>query len=280
MITCSKLPVKQLCKSLEVSRSGFYKWKKRIQPPDLDFKLRLVIQEIALEFPCYGYRRITKELHRRGLLVNHKRVLKIMREDNLLCIRKKFRPVTTQSNHGEKVYPNLVKHKKIRKVNQVWVSDITYIRLLYEFIYLAVILDLFSRKCVGWNLSRTIDTHLTLGALDMAIIHRKKFGFSQLIHHSDQGAQYAASEYVDRLETYDITISMSRKGNVYDNAFAESFMKTLKVEEVYMNEYDTYEVAYNNIKQFIEEVYNDKRLHSAIGYLPPNEFEKEVLNTC
>jgi len=169
---------------------------------------------------------------------------------------------------------------EVTGLNQLWVADITYIHLLREFVYLAVILDLFSRKCIGWSLSRDVDTYLTLGALNMAIKNRLHLGFTNLIHHSDQGVQYASDDYVKRLGELGIQISMSRRGNVYDNAFAESFMKTLKSEEVDMNEYETLADVQTNIKRFIEEVYNRKRLHSSIGYMAPEKFEQEVLNTC
>lgn len=236
------------------------------------------MQEIALAFPKYGYRRMTKELQRRGFFVNHKKVLRIMEEDNLLCVRKRFTPITTQSDHNLRVYPNLAMNIIVSGINQLWVADITYIHLLDEFVYLAAILDIFSRRCIGWALSRNIDSQLALNALNMAIAERSHIGFFELIHHSDQGVQYASEAYVARLKEVGIKISMSRKGNVYDNAFAESFMKTLKAEEVYMNEYETFEDAHINIKLFIEEVYNKKRLHSSIGYLPPAEFEQKVLN--
>jgi len=277
MIEQSKLAISHLCNNEVVSRATYYRLKnQKTLCPDENLRL---IQDIALEFPFYGYRRITKELQREGNQVNHKKVLRIMRENNLLCRRKRaFKPATTDSNHSFRVYPNLAKDLVVTGLNQLWVSDITYIRLLKDFIYLAVILDIFSRKCIGWCLSRDIDTQLTLNALNMAISRRKSLGFSNLIHHSDLGVQYAADEYVKRLSELGIKISMSRRGNVYDNAFAESFMKTLKVEEVYMNEYETYQDVYENIERFIEKVYNEKRLHSSIGYLPPNKFEQEVLN--
>ena len=279
MIPGDRLSVNRTCNSLQVSKSGYYDWKNRIPEKNNDARLKKDIRDVVLEFPFYGYKRVSKELHNRNIKVNHKRVYKIMRAENLLYHRKKrFKPVTTQSDHGLKVYPNLAKDIEVTSLNQLWVSDITYISLAREFVYLAVILDLFSRKCVGWYLSRDIDTYLTIGALNMAIKNRKHLGFSKLIHHSDQGVQYAAQAYIDLLNQYGIKISMSRKGNVYDNAFAESFMKTLKVEEVYMNEYETINDVYSNIKQFIEEVYNKKRLHSSIGYLSPNKFEEEVLN--
>src|SRR3989344_4086153 len=202
-----------------------------------------------------------------------------MLSENLLCRRKKaFKPVTTQSNHNFEVYPNLIENIQVTGLNQIWVSDITYIHLMKSFVYLAVIIDLFSRKCIGWHLSNDIDTYLSLNALDMAIAARQQLGFDSLIHHSDRGVQYASNDYIQKLEEFGIKISMSRSGNPYDNAFAESFMKTLKVEEVYMNEYETFEDALKNIQRFIEDVYNEKRLHSGIGYMSPNKFEKEVLN--
>jgi len=256
------------------------KWKQIQGPSDPDINLRSVIQNIALEFPRYGYRRMTRELCRRGIHVNHKKVLRIMREDNLLCIRKSFKPKTTNSNHSNRVYPNLARDMELTGLNQLWVADITYVRLQNEFVYLAVILDVFSRKCIGWELSRDIDTQLALNALNMALQDRNHLGFEKLTHHSDQGVQYTSNEYVETLKNYGIVISMSRKGNPYDNAFAESFIKTLKTEEVNMNEYETFKDAYRNIKTFIEDVYNKKRLHSSIGYRPPNEFEKEVFYTC
>lgn len=276
MIKQSKLPISHICNNETVSRATYYRFDNKIV---LSVNLKPLIQEIALEFPFYGYRRITKELRNRGEHVNHKKVLKIMRTENLLCHRKKrFWPVTTQSNHGYKTYPNLAKDLIVTGLNQLWVSDITYIHLLCGFVYLAIIEDIFSRKCIGWNLSRDIDTQLTLGALNMAVFERKDLGFEKLVHHSDLGVQYASDKYTERLLELGIQISMSRKGNVYDNSFAESFMKTLKVEEVYMNEYETFEDALKNIQRFIEEVYNEKRLHSSIGYTSPNKFEREVLN--
>ena len=280
MIDKNEISVRNACTSLAVGKSSFYDWKGKNQPMWNDKPLRNEIQSIALEFPFYGYRRITKELHRREIGANHKRVLRMMREDNLLCRRKKaFRPVTTQSDHSCKIYPNLAKDLEVTGLNQLWVSDITYIRMPTGFIYLAAISDVFSRKCIGWSLVKDIDARLVLDALEMALEKRKVLGFSHLIHHSDRGVQYASDAYVQRLTEQDIHLSMSRSGNPYDNAFAESFNKTLKVEEVYINEYETFEEAYKNIKQFIELVYNKKRLHSSIGYVPPEEFEREVLKT-
>lgn len=270
---------------LGVSRSGYIEWRKQLDNEPIfsqeDMDIRNEIQHIVVEFSGYGYRRITVELRNRGYLVNHKRVLRLMREDNLLCIRKRFKPVTTDSNHNLRRYPNLIQDLEITRLNQVWASDITYIRLLKEYIYLAVILDLFSRRCIGWELSRNIDTQLTLNALEKALKDRWNEGLrGKLIHHSDQGVQYASDDYIKRLKEYGIQISMGRKGNPYDNAFVESFIGTLKCEEVYLNEYETILDALDNIPKFIEEVYNKKRLHSSLGYRSPIDFEKEVsLNT-
>lgn len=278
MIEQSPLPVVHACDALALSKPTYYRWKTK-QETDRDAAVRPAMHEIALEFPCYGYRRMTKELHQREKHVNHKRVLRLMREEKLICRRKKrFKPVTTNSNHGFALYPNLVKDAAVTQLNQVWVADITYIYLPQEFVYLAVILDLFSRKCIGWAMSRSIDTQLALEALNRAIAARQRLGFHGLIHHSDRGVQYASHAYVDQLALHGIAVSMSGKGNAYDNAFAESFMKTLKVEEVYINEYATFDEACTNIKQFIDRVYNEKRLHSSIGYKSPAKFEQEVLN--
>ena len=203
-----------------------------------------------------------------------------MRQDNLLCLKKKFKPVTTDSSHGLPVYPNLLKNTKITGLNQVWASDITYVQLMHENIYLAVILDLSSRKCIGWDLGRNMGRQLVMNALARALKNRCTESTKGLIHHSDQGVQYASQDYVDCLKKHNILISMSRKGNPYDNAFAESFIKTLKWEEVYLNEYETFEDALRNIRHFIEKVYNKKRLHSGLGYKSPDQFEMEIaLNT-
>ena len=265
---------------LEVSRSGFYKWFQRsIRPdsgPNLEIQIREEIQNIVIEFPGYGYRRVTIELQNRDYSVKEKIVRKFMKEDNLLCVKRRFRLQTTDSNHGEKIYPNLARDLKVTGINHLWVADITYIQLLKEFVFLAVIIDVFSRRCIGWELSRHIDTDLTLNALRNAFRTRKGDDLKSLIHHSDQGVQYASKEYVDCLKRYGILISMSRKGNPYDNAFAESFIKTLKCEEVYLNEYGTFNDALTNIDRFIEEVYNSKRLHSSIGYKSPINFEKAL----
>ena len=268
------------CRQLGVSRSGYSFWLGRRPPhPKLeDVELRAWIQEVAVANVRYGYRRITAELQNRGITVNRKRVLRLMREDNLLCAKKVFKPQTTDSDHCLRVYPNLAKDLEVTGLNRLWVADITYIRLEREFVYLAAVLDAYSRRCIGWSLSQYIDTQLTLTALEEALETRKGADFAGLIHHSDQGVQYASHDYMRRLREYGIQPSMSRRGNPYDNAFAESFIKTLKHEEVNLQEYMNFDDAYQNIRTFIEEVYNAKRLHSSIGYLSPNEYEKKTTN--
>lgn len=236
-----------------------------------DKELCTAIELVVLEFAGYGYRRVTKELRRRGWKVNSKRVLRVMREQCLLCQPKRRFVVTTDSNHSNSVFKNLLKDKELTEPDQVWHADITYITLPKGFAYLAAILDGYSRKCIGWKLSKRIDTELALSALEMALVSRQVK--SGLIHHSDRGVQYTSGTYVSRLQEAGLAISMSRKGNPYDNAKAESFMKTLKCEEVYLKEYQTYQEALENIGEFIEKIYNCKRLHSGIGYLPPVEFE-------
>jgi len=245
-----------------------------------EMDLRAEIHDIALFFHGYGYRRITVELRNRGWAVNGKRVLGLMRTDNLLCVRKRLRIVTTNSQHGHHVYPNLAKDIEVTGPNQLWVADITYIRLVSEFVYLAVIIDVFSRKCIGRELGRSLEAQLALDALLMALETRWHEGLEGLVHHSDRGVQYASKDYTGCLKKHDIQISMSRKGNPYDNAFCESFIKTLKYEEVLINEYETFEEAQEGIDRFIDVVYNDKRLHSAIGYLSPNAFEESYINKC
>lgn len=271
--------VNGVCRCLKVSRSAYLEWLRAQPKPEDQFEaaVRGEIRKVAAELPFYGYRRMTKELHHREIKANHKLVFRLMRVENLLCRKRKFRLCTTDSNHNLRVYPNLAKGLMVAAVNQLWVADITYIRLEREFVYLAAVIDVFSRRCIGWALSRDIDTRLALAALDKALTERSGADLTGLIHHSDRGVQYASQEYVERLQAHSIQISMSRTGNPYDNAFAESFMKTLKYEEVHMQEYMDFDDAYRNIRTFIEEVYNAKRLHSSIGYLSPNEYEKKAL---
>lgn len=274
------IPVSRKAELLGVNRRSYYKWLQRpspdVQRVQQEMKVRDELQKIAVEFPRYGYRRMTVELHNRGYLVNHKKVLRLMREDNLLCVKKHFKPLTTDSNHPHKVYPNLLRYKQLMHPDQGWASDITYIQLPDSFMYLAVILDVFTRKCIGWKLGKYLDTQLTLDALNQALDQRWNASLQGLIHHSDQGVQYASAEYVNQLKAHNIQISMSRKGNPYDNAFAESFIKTLKYEEVYLNEYNSFTDAMKNIGGFIDVVYNKKRLHSSLGYKSPEDFEMEV----
>jgi transposase InsO family protein len=256
-----------------VCRSGFYRFDGSAEPrPDPHMDLRDAIQRIALEWPSYGRPRITAELRRQGWRVNPKLVYRLMREDNLLCVRKRKFVITTDSNHARKVYPNLTRDMVLTAPDQLWRADITYIRLREEFVFLAVILDAYSRRVIGWALDRTMEDELTLSALRLALARRSVQ--PGLVHHSDRGSQYASNNYTDLLKANGIDISMSRKGNPWDNAACESFMKTLKYEEVLRNEYRDLAEARASIREFLEKVYNQKRLHSALGYLPPAEFER------
>lgn len=268
------MSVAQMCQLVEVSRSGFYRHPCRPDSGDADMELRDAIQRIALEFPNYGRPRMTKELHRRGWAVGPNRVRRIMREDNLLCLRRRKFVVTTNSQHHLPVYPNQAKGMKLSGINQLWVADITYIRLEVEFVYLAVILDAYSRRVIGWALDRTLQDDLTIAALHMAL--RRRSPAPGLVHHSDRGVQYASHDYTGVLKENHIEISMSRKGNPYDNAACESFLKTLKYEEVYRQEYRDLQEARLSIEHFLERVYNEKRLHSALHYCPPAEFEQAL----
>jgi transposase InsO family protein len=255
-----------------LSRAGFYRRRLPRQAMPVEMEIRDQMQQVAVEFPAYGYRRITAELQKRGFEVNHKRILRMMREDNLLCVRRRAFMVTTDSRHKLPIYPNLAREIKPTRINQLWVADITYIRLRTEFVYLAVVLDAFSRRVIGWALGRTLESALAVTALRRALIERQPA--PGLVHHSDRGVQYASQEYTEILKQHQATISMSRKGNPYDNAACESFMKTLKNEEVYRNEYRDFPEACSSIGEFLVLVYNQKRLHSALGYVPPAEFEK------
>jgi transposase InsO family protein len=259
------------------SSTFYYKPDKqhRKRRDDEDEKLRQRIERSHDEFPGYGYRRVKRDLKRRGHKVNEKRVRRVMKKFELKPITWRTFVRTTDSRHGLPVYPNLAKNRKVRAINQVWVADITYIRIRSSFVYLAAILDLYSRKIVGWAISKRIDTELCVAALRMALETRRARG---CIHHSDRGVQYASVAYVALLREHGLQISMSAKGNPYDNAFMESFYKTLKYEEVHLWNYETYEDVIERLPFFLEEVYNRKRLHSSIGYVPPAEFEAAISN--
>jgi len=256
-----------LCQMAGISRACYY--RGLAAKPQSDDPLRPQVRQVALNWSCYGYRRITHELKRQGACVNHKRVLRLMREENLVRRPKKRFVATTNSDHRLPVYPNLAAEMDITAPDQLWVSDLTYIRLGHEFIYLAVVLDACSRRCLGWSLGRRLEAALATSALKMALTERKPE-----VHHSDRGVQYASGQYTSLLKESGVQISMSRKGNPYDNAKAESFMKTLKCEQVYLSEYDNLADANAQIGHFLEAVYNQKRLHSSLGYLPPAEYEQ------
>ena len=275
MNTGRGLTVERMAQLGHISRASFYRFDENAHPGrDTDMELRDAIQRIALQWPSYGRPRITAELRRRGWTVNPKRVYRILREDNLLCMRKRKFVVTTDSTHGRKVYPNLARDLVLTDVDQLWVADITYIRLREEFVYLAVILDAFSRRVIGWALDRTLEDKLTLAALRMALSRRSVQ--PGLVHHSDRGSQYASCDYTNLLAAHEVGISMSRKGNPWDNAACESFMKTLKYEEVFRSDYRDLQEAQLSIRDFLEKIYNAQRLHSALGYVPPTEFEANL----
>ena len=274
MKTGTRLSVLRMCEVAGFSRAGYYRFLDPEKPAPADMDVRDQMQKIALEWFSYGSRRMVRELKARGWEVNRKRVQRLMREDNLLCVVKRKFVVTTDSRHGRKVYPNLAGSMILTGVDQLWVADITYIRLEEEFVYLAVILDGYSRRVIGWHLSDGLDDSLTLTALRMALAQRVVR--PGLVHHSDRGVQYASGDYTDELKAHGIDISMSRKGNPWDNAACESFMKTLKYEEVYRTEYRNLADARARIGEFLEKVYNEKRLHSALDYRSPVQFESTL----
>jgi putative transposase len=268
-----KLSVERMCILAQVSRAGFYRWLQRKQPDVEQTVVRAAIQEVAVEHHRrYGYRRITAQLRHRGMVVNRKRILRMMQEDNLLAIRSRKFVRTTDSRHPFEVYLNLAKRMELTAVNQLWVADLTYIRLQQEFVYMAVVLDAFSRRVVGWALNRSLRSAVAVDALQQALENRKPL--PGLVHHSDRGVQYASHEYTELLQNHGVTCSMSRAGNPYDNARCESFLKTLKQEEIYCREYRDIADLRLHSSTFIDEYYNRHRLHSALGYISPDAFEQ------
>lgn len=268
-----ELRVIEMCRLAEVNRANFYRWLKRTLPQASDMELRAELQRTCLEHRRYGYRRVTVALHRMGFRANHKRVLRLMRADNLLAVRKKKFVVATESGHALPVYSNYAKHLQIQGPDELWVADITYVRLRREFVYLAVVLDAWSRKVIGWALAPHLQASLCQTALERALEARHPV--PGLVHHSDRGVQYASADYIGVLERNRIQGSMSRPGNPWDNARCESFMKTLKQEEIYCGEYDSLEDLEAHIANFIDSYYNVKRLHSSLGYRSPEEFERQ-----
>jgi putative transposase len=275
LATQPALSVSQLCTVVELSRAQYYRQRNCPQLSEPDLPLRQEIQEIAAEIPAYGYRRITAQLGRNKTVVNHKRVLKLMRKDGLLCVPRKAFVNTTQSQHSFPVYPNLVSSLSIDNINQLWVADITYIHLRQDLFYLAVLMDAYSRRIIGWQIGSAIDAQLVLAALKQALARR--ILTAALVHHSDRGAQYASAVYVGLLKEHGIRISMSRSGNPYDNAQAERLIRTIKYEEIYLNDYEDFAEARLCIGEFLDVVYNHKRLHSKLDYVPPAEFERSLL---
>jgi putative transposase len=265
--------IERLCELGRVSRAGFYRdWQGR-QPNEAEVAIRDAVQRAALTQQTYGYRRITPVVQRAGIAVGQGVVRRILRNDNLLAIRKRKFKATTDSKHGFTVYPNLAQYLQIKAMNQLWVADITYLRLGREFVYLAVLLDVFSRRVVGWALGRSLQTGLPLAALNQAIKNRQPG--PGLVHHSDRGTQYASNDYVKRLEESHIVISMSRPARPWENAYCESFMSTLKREQVACPRYATLEDLQERISGFIDHFYNVQRLHSALAYCSPREFENK-----
>jgi putative transposase len=259
----SEYPTRLLCDLLGLAPSTYY---YEPQGHD-DLALLSLIEDVLLRFPTYGYRRVTKQLHREDHLVNHKRVLRVMRDNDLIAVVKRS-VRTTRSSHSYDRHPNLLRDLEVVRPDQVWCADITYVRLQLQFVYLAIILDVFTRSLRGWHLGLTLSSDLALTALDRALTHRKPE-----IHHSDQGVQYAASGYVERLHAVGAQVSMAAVGQPSENPYAERVIRTIKEEEVYLNEYESFADAYRRIGHFIEEVYQTKRIHSALGYLTPAEFE-------
>lgn len=263
-----------MCHLSGVSRASYYRHWEAVEPDEAEMAVRVEIQMVVLAHSRrYGYRRITIELRRKGLKVNHKRVLRLMREDNLLAIRYRKFILTTDSQHDCQVYVNLAVRMTLTGINQLWVADITYIRLRTEFVYLAIVLDRYSRKAIGWALNRGLTAAVTVAALQQAIARRQPP--PGVVHHSDRGVQYACTDYNELLKANQMVPSMSRPANPYDNAACESFMKTLKQEEIYCNQYRDFEDLSAHLEEFLEKYYNQLRLHSALGYRTPEEFERD-----
>jgi putative transposase len=274
-LSAGSLSVERMCFLAAVSRAGFYRRLAAQEPKEEEMEARSAIQRIVLEHRRrYGYRRVAAELRRQGMAVNHKRVARLMREDNLLAVEPRAFVATTDSNHQCTVHLNLARRLELTGIDQLWVADITYIRLRSEFVYLAVVLDAFSRKVVGWALERTLAARLPIAALTQAIAARRPR--PSLVHHSDRGLQYASREYTELLAAHGMTASMSRPANPYDNASCESFMKTLKQEEIYANVYNDLEHLRGQVAEFLDQYYNRLRLHSALGYRTPEEYERAL----
>ena len=272
------LSVERMCQLAQVSRASYYRWLQRTDPAVEDTELRAAIHQIALQHRGrYGSRRIVQALRDRGFIANRKRVIRIMREDNLLAVQPRSWLATTDSDHPLEVYLNLARRMKLTGINQLWVADITYIRLRGEFVFLAVVLDVYSRRVVGWALDRKLRAPLVVGALQRAIQQRQPP--PGLVHHSDRGVQYACAEYAALLRQQGMLPSMSRPANPYDNAFCESWIKTLKREEIYASQYYDMEDLRANLEVFIEQYYNCQRLHSALQYCSPEQFERQAATT-
>jgi len=265
-------PIQIICDVIGYSRSRYY-YKLKSEEPNQDEALKLAIADVAGRYPTYGYRRITKQLQREGWKANHKRVSRLMRQMGLMAQKRVRRKRTTNSVHGYRRYPNLEKGLVVERPDQVWVADITYIRLKEEFVYLAVLMDVFTRSIRGWHLDRTMEKSLTIRALEKGLAIAVPE-----IHHSDQGVQYAANDYVDMLEEKGVKISMAAVGKAWENGYAERLMRTIKEEEVDLSEYRNFREVYERIEEFLEEVYMKKRIHSSLDYLTPEEFEKKWMH--
>lgn len=266
------MTIQRMCELTGVSRASFYRNWEQKAPSEAEVALRDAIQRTALEHRSYGYRRIAPLIQRAGFVVGKEKVRRVMREDNLLAVRRRKFVVTTDSNPRFRIYPNLAACMELTAINQLWVADITYIRLRREFVFLAVVLDGFSRKAIGWELGRTLDTKLPLAALDKAIASRRpKPGW---VHHSDGGTQYASNTYVQRVESCGAYLSMSRPARPWENGKCESFINTLKREEIDARRYRSFAELLQHVEEFIEQIYNRVRLHSALGYHSPEEFER------